>query len=60
MKTYSLFTLIVLLSTLTAATAVEQLKWAWEDENGDGAWNYSVTNANFESVGQQSANKNRL
>ncbi|RYZ72339.1 MAG: hypothetical protein EOP09_03335 [Proteobacteria bacterium] len=30
----------------------DTLKWAWEDDNGDGFWNYSVVNWNFRSANQ--------
>lgn len=31
------------------AMADEVMKWAWEDGNSDGAWNYSESNWNFET-----------
>ncbi|HLP43132.1 MAG TPA: hypothetical protein VK465_16625 [Fibrobacteria bacterium] len=32
------------------AQSQDILKWAWEDGNSDGVWNYSETNWNFESA----------
>jgi hypothetical protein len=36
----------------SAAAETISLKWAFEDENGDGFWNYSETNGNLGSVNQ--------
>lgn len=37
----------ILLFINSTVSKGDVLKWAWEDANGDGVWNYSVTNWNF-------------
>ena len=49
MKTPLLFALSLLLACGVSANGLERIPWAWEDHNGDGVWNYSSTNDNFQS-----------
>src|SRR5690349_430392 len=37
---------------VTTMAQASPLVWAAEDANGDGVWNYSVTNWNFQSANQ--------
>ncbi len=43
--------LLICMNSLIAQTD-DLLKWAWEDQNADGVWNYSVTNWNFVSANE--------